>query len=328
MDQSHFKVKSISTMKDVKTGDKIPESDFSLFTSDDRFIQFEYVDVDNTENYPVKAGIWCVAVDEQRQFCLRKSSFVSEPMLEDYIHTKEISDKINAFFSKKAVYEKYGIFPKRGMLLHGPAGLGKSCTISKLCREYDGRKDATIVIWHTDKYDASDVKSFIKRFSYAEGVDKLILVIEDVGGVEYKGSGKMPSSSSLLSLLDNVEQTFIVPTMILATTNYPENMLENLTNRPQRFDDVIAVKPPSADFREKFLDFFSQGAAETKVKNKIREKKYEKLAIAHIKEIVIRAAIYDLSLDVALDQIHEQSTKAQNEFVDKRKLGMGFQDED
>lgn len=327
MDSSHFKVKSVVDMKDAKEGEKIPESDFSLFTSDDKFIQFEYVDEGQTETYPVKAGIWYITLDESRQFCLKSSSFVSEPMLEEYTYTKNISDKIHAFFSKRSAYEKYGIFPKRGILLYGQPGTGKSATISKLCREYDGRHDTAVVIWHTDKFEASDVKAFIKRFEYQKPVDKLILVIEDVGGCEYQGSNKMPSNSSLLSLLDNVEKTFSIPTMILATTNYPENMLENLTNRPQRFDDVISVKPPSSDFRERFLTFFSQDGADEKVKAKIREKKYEKLSIAHIKEVVIRAAIYDISLNEALDQILEQSTKAQHDFMDKRKLGMGVSDE-
>jgi AAA+ superfamily predicted ATPase len=328
MDGSHFKVKSVIDMKSAKDGQKIPESDFSLFTSDDKFIQFDYVDEGATETYPVKAGIWHIAVDESRQFCLKPSSFVSEPMLEEYTHTKDISSKINAFFSKKAAYEKYGVFPKRGILLYGAPGCGKSATISKLCREYDGRHDTAVILWHTDKYEASDVKSFVKRFEYQKSVDKFILVIEDVGGVEYQGSNKMPSNSSLLSLLDNVERTFTIPTMILATTNYPENMLENLTNRPQRFDDVISVKPPSADFRERFLQFFSQNAADEKIRSRIRDKKYIKLSIAHIKEIVIRSAIYDLDLNEALDQIYEQATKAQKDFSERSALGMGMVSED
>lgn len=327
MDGSHFKIKTITDMKSATDGFKIPESDFSLFTSDDKFIQFEYVDENVSETYEVHSGIWYITIDETRQFCLKPSTFVSEPMLEDYIHTKDISDKINAFFSKRAVYEKYGVFPKRGILLYGAPGCGKSAAISKLCREYDGRKGTAVVIWHTDKYEASDVKSFIKRFDYKKnGVERLILVIEDIGGVEYQGSSKMPSNSSLLSLLDNVEQTFTAPTMILATTNYPENMLENLTNRPQRFDDVICVKTPTADFRAKFLEFFSQKEASDNVKKKIKDKRYEKLSIAHIKEVVIRAAIYDLSLEESLEQIYKQSTKAQADFSERRSVGMGLED--
>jgi ATP-dependent 26S proteasome regulatory subunit len=327
----HFKIKSVTDMKAVKKGDSIQESDFSLFTADDKFIQWEYVSEDSTAivTYPIKAGIFTIAMQNQTMV-LKQSGFTSNGLLEEYTATKEISDKIDTFFRKLDIYERYDMFPKRAMLLYGSAGAGKSVTVAKVCNQYAKSSDTTIVIWPSDKFEARHVKDFLKRFDYeTNGIKKLFLIIEDLGGIENADGGRRYSESSLLSLLDNVEKTFTIPTMIIATTNYPENFLENLTNRPQRFDDVMEVKRPSAEFRAKFLEFFSQGGATDSAKHMIKDRKFDSLSVAHVKEIVIRAALYDITMEEAMLQILAQSTKASKGFTNAKSMGigLGFNDE-
>jgi AAA+ superfamily predicted ATPase len=320
-----FKVKSVTDIKNVKEGDKITESDFSLFTSDDRFVQWEFVEAPThiVETYSVSAGIFTIAIENQKMV-LQQSGFTSANILEEYISTKDISNKINTFFNKLDVYKLYNMDPKRAILLYGAPGCGKSQTISKVCNEYAQKEDTCIVIWPSDKYEARHVKDFIKRFEYATNkVTKLFLIIEDLGGVENADGGRRYSESSLLSLLDNVEKTFTIPTMILATTNYPENFLENLTNRPQRFDDVMEVKRPSAEFRAKFLEFFSQGKATESSKLAIQDNKYNNFSVAHVKEVVIRSALYDITLEEAMLQLFAQSSRATKGFSNQKSMGIG-----
>jgi AAA+ superfamily predicted ATPase len=320
-----FVVKKVSNVCDFKDGDEIPESDFSLFTSDDKFVQFQYFDDDelNLSAYAVQPGIFTIATENQAMV-LKKSKFTQHTILTEYVSTKEITDKIDTFFSKLDVYKKYGMDPKRAILLYGAPGMGKSVTISKVCNEYASKEDTTIVIWPSDKFEARHVKDFIKCFDYTKhNIDKLFLIIEDLGGVENEDGLRRYSESSLLSLLDNVEQTFKIPTMILATTNYPEKFLENLTNRPQRFDDVMEVKRPTAEFRAKFLEFFSQGSASDTAKSAIKDKRYDLFSVAHIKEVVIRSALYGITLEASMDQLLAQSSKATRGFTN-RKGGMGI----
>lgn len=326
---SKFVVKKVSDVKTFKEGDELPESDFSLFTSEDNFVQFQYHDDEelNVKSYPVQTGIFSIAVENQ-QMVLKKSGFTDQGILNDYVSTKDISDKINIFFNKLDVYKKYGIDPKRAILLYGSPGCGKSVTISKVCNEYAEKDDTCIVIWPSDKFEARHVKDFIKCFNYEEhNVKKLFLVIEDLGGVENEDGGRRYSESSLLSLLDNVEKTFTIPTMILATTNYPEKFLENLTNRPQRFDDVMEVKRPTPEFRAKFLEFFSQGEASDSARTMIKDRKFDNFSVAHVKEVLIRSALYDITLEAAMDQLLIQSSKASRGFTN-RKGGLGIGQED
>ena len=322
---SHFKLKSILDMKEAKQGDKIFESDYSLFTSDDKFLQWEYVDEDSAAvtSYPVKAGIYTIGTNGP-VMVLKHSGFTHQAILEEYTSTKEITSKIDTFFNKIDVYERYGMFPKRAMLLYGSAGCGKSQTVSKICEEYSKGDDTTIVIWPSDKFEARHVKDFLKTFDYkTNNVKKLFLIIEDLGGVEHADGGRRHSESSLLSLLDNVEKTFTIPTMIIATTNYPQNFLENLTNRPQRFDDVMEVKRPSAEFRAKFLEFFSHNAASETAKSAIMDRKYDNFSVAHVKEVVIRSALYDITMEEAMQQLHTQATKATKGFTNAKSMGIG-----
>lgn len=322
----YFKFKKATQLNPESLKDlKIPESDFSVTAPDGTFLQFDYVQEDETANklYTVQSGIYTIE-SVMQSLVLKKTSFTQQPILEEYVATKEISHKMNTFFSKIDVYKKYGLDPKRAILLYGKPGMGKSQTISKLCTEYGANADTIVVIWPSDKFEARHVKDFIKNFDYeTNGISKLVLVIEDLGGTEYDDGPRFRSDSSLLSLLDNVENTFKVPTMILATTNYPEKFLENLTDRPQRFDDVMEVKPPTGEFRAKFLDFFSQGAAGDAIKEKIAQKKYDNMSVAHIKEIVIRSAIYDISMEESLEQIYLQSDKSKKGFTNVKNLGLG-----
>jgi hypothetical protein len=201
---------------------------------------------------------------------------------------------------------------------------GKSQSISKICKRYANSNDTCVLIWHTDKFDPNEIKSFIKSFEY-KGVDKFILVAEDIGGTEID-EVKMRSDSSLLSLLDNVEKTFTIPTIVLATTNHPEVFLGNLTNRPQRFDQCVEVKPPAAELRAKFLEFFANEYVTVTEENKAKivNKKYDDFSIAHIKECVTRAALEDASIDAMIDEVASEIARFKKQFQDKRKLGMGF----
>lgn len=312
-----FKLTKATNLNELGSGVELPESDFSIMRPDGTFLQFEFHSPSEEvqTKVVVKPGIFSIAVQNMKMV-LTSTSFTSQDILEEAVSTKEITDKINTFFNSLDIYKKYNLDPKRGLLLWGPPGTGKSATVAKVCENYAKDNSTLIVTWPSDKFEARDVKSFIKSFSYTENkVDRLILVIEDLGGVENQDGPRRYSEASLLSLLDNVEATFTKPTMIIATTNHPEKFLENLIDRPQRFDDVIEVKPPSGEFRARFLEFFSQNEVSDTAKELIKQNKYEGFSVAHLKEIVVRSAIYGISIETAIEQLYAQSSKAKKGFM-------------
>lgn len=196
---------------------------------------------------------------------------------------------------------------------------GKTSSINKICEQY--RDDNTaIVIWPTDRFEAYQVKKFIQCFEY-KGVDKLILIIEDIGGSEIH-QREAKSDSSLLSLLDNKEKTFKIPVLIMATTNYPENFMGNLTNRPERFDDKMEVGFPDGDQRFKLLKFFGEKYVSKETLEEIRKKDYAKFTPAHLKEIVIRSRIYEVDPLEVMNQIKKEIKEYEKAFT--KTHGVGF----
>lgn len=325
---SHFKVKSITDLSKIDASTKFDESDF-CFIEAGKFIQLEYVEDETPkqkEPYPVHPGIYTMA-SSMRKLFLEPTAFTQEALLDKFISTKDITEKMDKFFNKFNIYKELELgTPRRGVLLFGPAGTGKTSLLKQVVKKYNADGKTLIVIWPSDKYDPADVKDFIKTFDY-KAVDKVILIIEDLGGVEID-KVRIKSQSSLLSLLDNQEEIFKIPVLIIATTNFPENFLGNITNRPQRFDDKVEIGYPPGDARSELLAFFSKGKIEASVLEKIKDKKYEKFTPAHLKEIIIRAAIYDKDANIVIDEISKEIADFEKAFSKTKKLGITSDDYD
>jgi ATP-dependent 26S proteasome regulatory subunit len=322
----HFIVKSKLKLADLPLNHRIEQSDFASLTNDGTFVQLEYVEEEEKiENYKIKPGVFTITT-EMGKLKLQSTSFTSDKILKTNKYVEDITGQINKFFAKKDAYRKYGFeVPKRAWLLWGTAGAGKTSVIKELTDIYKTRSDTTIILWPSDKIDAGEVKHLVKRFEYSSGIEKLILIIEDLGGVEID-QVRIKSMSSLLSLLDNVEKTFSIPTAIIATTNFPENFLGNITNRPQRFDTKIEIQPPNGEERAEFLKFFSNNTAPEDALEELRKKIYKNITPAHIKEILMRAELNDITMLNSLKQIQKEIDIYEKMFqTNKSKVGIGSQ---
>lgn len=319
----YFKVKSKVKLDELELGSRIEESDFSSITPSGNFVQLEYVEDDkNLRSYVVKPGIWVIK-DNGSSLKLEPTSFVKEDLLSSFINSKNITEKIDCFFNRLHIYKEHGIeVPKRSALLYGHPGGGKTSTIKQIADKYNADGETAIIIWPTDKFEAFQVKSFIRSFKYPK-VKKLILIVEDIGGVEID-KVRMKSDSSLLSLLDNQEKTFTIPIFILATTNFPEIFLGNLTNRPGRFDDKIECKFPEPEARRELFKFFYRKEASQQVLDLIVSKKCEEFSPAHLKEVVIRSAIYDIPIEETINLVYNEIQTFKKDFAKAKKMGIGM----
>lgn len=322
---AHFTVKKITNLSDLKLGDTLPESDYSAVTPDNKFVQLEYIADETREKLEATPGIFTVVSIPLKGLTLKKTSFVSDSILEEFVHTKDIDERINCFFSRLDVYKKHGIeVPKRNVLLYGPPGSGKSTALIKIANKYSQDGKTLVVIYPTDKIDAYEIKSLVRNLEY-KGVEKMILIVEDIGGVEID-QVKMRSDSSLLSLLDNQEKTFTLPTLIIATTNFPEIFLGNIMNRPGRFDDKIEVGYPEGEQRRKLLMFFTKDAASEEAQALMLDKRTREFSPAHIKESIIRSEIYDKKLDVVIEEMLKEIELYKKAFTKQKSMGLGFND--
>ncbi len=286
-----------------------------------QFLQFKHIPSEGKPfKYEVKPGIRVINANSLG-YKLDPTSFVNDAILEEFVSTKEIEDIVDCFFNNLHLYEEFGIeVPKRGVLLWGPQGAGKTTALSKCTRKYDADGRTAIIIWDTNKFESHEVKSFFKSFEYKD-VDKLILVAEDLGGSS-NDQQRMRSDSSLLSLLDNQEKTFTIPTMIIATTNNPEAFAANITNRPGRFDDKIEVGYPSAKSRCALLKFFAKDYACEESMSFVASTKCSKFTPSQLKEAYIRSRLRSQTLISTLHDMVKDMDIYDTGFTKNKKVGL------
>lgn len=295
-------------------------------TEDGSLVQLEYHEED-TKRDPViaKPGIWTM-VKTMAGLMLEKTEFHNNNIMREFVNTTEIVSRANNFFDRLHVYETYKVFPKRFMLLYGPPGTGKSVSIAEICNTF--AKDPTffILVWHTDQIEAGDVKDFIKHLEF-HGPTKMIIIMEDIGGVE-SDSHRRGSESALLSLLDNQEKAFKIPTLGIGTTNYIESFMGNLTNRPGRFDEKLRIGFPDGAARVKLLKHYDiQNIVCEDAYKKIGSKQCDKFTPAQLQELIIRSALNERNPLEVIDELIKDIDKYEKNFQERSRNGMGLMDD-
>jgi AAA+ superfamily predicted ATPase len=318
----HFTVKHKFNFNEMKLGDRVEESDFITHDAAGNVIQLQYnEDEHKIKEYIARPGIFKIQ-KTMAGLELVHAEFVQDQILEDLVSTAKIELCVDRFFRNIPLYkEEFGIdVPMRNMLVYGVPGTGKSTMINKAATKYakDGR--TLVMIWDTSDYEAGTVKNFISGFRY-ENVDKFILVAEDIGGNE-NATHQTRSDSALLSLLDNRQKTFTIPSMIISTTNYIGNLEGNIANRSGRFDDKVEVEYPNGESRKKLLKFFAKEHCTDDALELIASDKCKDFPPAHLKEAYIRSRLSESPLKTVINEMIEE-VKLFNKNFSKNK-GMGI----
>jgi ATP-dependent 26S proteasome regulatory subunit len=137
-----------------------------------------------------------------------------------------------------------GVPLRRGVLLHGPPGNGKT----SLIRHIGARLPhvPALLLRPAADFDSDDLEEVIRRWSEQAPA---ILVIEDLNWLLVK-----VNVSTFLNLLDGVDRGRGKGGLLLiATTNSPDQLDPAVNNRPGRFDVVLEVPPPDRALRLEFL---------------------------------------------------------------------------
>ena len=161
---------------------------------------------------------------------------------------REIQDDFTNFFSSREMYEKYRIPWKRGVLLIGPPGNGKTHTVKALINR---SKQPCLYVksfsacWGTDQDRIREV------FKRARKTIPSIIVLEDLDSLIDKNN-----RAFFLNELDGfAENTGVV---VLATTNHPEKLDPAILDRPSRFDRKYYFDLPSTAERAAYLSYWNQ----------------------------------------------------------------------
>lgn len=230
---------------------------------------------------------------------------------------ESILNDIRLFWKKRDTYKEYNFVHKRGILLYGDPGCGKSGII-QLCVKSLIEEESGIVINIKEDEDFKAFLEFVPTIRSIEPERPLIVILEDIDSLA--GDDRY-STTKLLNILDGVKQ--IENVVYLATTNYPEKLQERITNRPSRFDRRYEVQMPSRDIREAYI---KNKLTEDDLK-KIDLKKWldasDNMSLSHLKEMVISVVVMGKDLEECLSALDDLSERPKIK-GGKRKSGIGF----
>lgn len=226
-----------------------------------------------------------------------------------------VSDKIlkeiTTFWSKGDKFKFHGFLHRRGYLLHGPAGSGKTCLVQQIIADIVG---ADGLVFQCTNHP-SVFNDGLANYRKIEPYRPVVCLFEDIDAIidEY-------GEDEILTLLDGENQ--IDRVLNIATTNYPEKLDPRLVARPRRFDRVMKIDMPPDAVRSMYF--------EKKLKIDGHElKKWinatENFSFAACAELVISVMCFEMPFNDAVEKLREMmNIKISSRDYSADPKGVGF----
>ena len=228
----------------------------------------------------------------------RDASAADDLVLPDELR-KRIDRDVVRFFSPEvaALYKDLRVPYRRGVLLHGPPGNGKTSLIRLVGAKLP--EVPILVLRPAHQFDSDDLSTVIERWTDQAPA---VLVIEDLNWLL-----KEVNVSTFLNLLDGVE-TVVAPEaddlggqspaaggglLLVATTNHPEQLDPAINNRPGRFDVTIEIPDPDRPLRLEFLQRKLPDIDSEVVEDLAEES--SGLSFAHLQELLRQSGLLALA---------------------------------
>ncbi|MDH4277886.1 MAG: ATP-binding protein [Acidimicrobiia bacterium] len=177
---------------------------------------------------------------------------------------------------------------KRGLLLHGPPGTGKTHTVGYLM---NAMPDRTTVVLEGYSVGALGYAAAIVR-----SLSPAMLVIEDIDIIAtargHYGEPGHPLLFNLLNEMDGLAATDDV--LFVLTTNRADVLEPALAARPGRIDHSVEIALPGGPERRRLLDLYLSGTAHELTNVDAVVERTDGVTASFMKELVRRAVLVAL----------------------------------
>ncbi|KAL0562813.1 hypothetical protein V5O48_019265, partial [Marasmius crinis-equi] len=148
-------------------------------------------------------------------------------ILKDEFKTSLQKD-VYGFFDSEDLYKDLGIPWKRGLIMHGPPGNGKTISLKVIMKTCDAKGYAPLYVKSFQSF-MGDEYSMTVVFNKARQLAPCVVVLEDLDSLITDSN-----RSFFLNQLDGLEGNDGL--LVIGTTNHFDRLDPGLSSRPSRFD--------------------------------------------------------------------------------------------
>jgi hypothetical protein len=227
------------------------------------------------------------------------------------------------FFSAEvmALYRSLGVPHRRGILMYGPPGNGKTSLIRQIGAMLP--EIPALVLRGSANFDTDDLEAVIKRWT---DLAPAILVIEDLDWLLQE-----VNVSTFLNSLDGISTT-AQGLLLIATTNHPETLDPAINNRPGRFDLMVELPNPDRNMREQF---FASRLPDLPGAAALVADLSDRLSFSHLQEVLRLSGLLAINagrtvrliddLNEAVEKVQRANRSAQRGFPTELDVPFGLQ---
>jgi len=172
-----------------------------------------------------------------------------EVILDPDMKSNLISD-VQGFFDNRGLYKQLAVPWKRGLILHGVPGNGKTISIKALIASLAAREDPVPSLY-VKSFDACQGEKYSIRsiFSQARNMAPCLLIFEDLDSLVTD-----KTRSYFLNEVDGLESNDGI--LMVGSTNHLDKLDPAISKRPSRFDRKYFFKIPGWEERVAYARFW------------------------------------------------------------------------
>ncbi|MFP3941198.1 MAG: CDC48 family AAA ATPase [Thermoanaerobaculia bacterium] len=173
----------------------------------------------------------------------------------------QVREMIELPLKHPILFQRLGIDPPRGVLLHGPPGTGKTLLARAVAGEADAQFFQIAGPEIMGRYYGESEERLREVFQKAQQQAPSIVFIDELDSIapkreEARGETERRVVAQLLTLMDGIEARQNV--VVIGATNRV-NAVDEALRRPGRFDREIVIGVPDAEGRREILAIHTRG---------------------------------------------------------------------